>query len=109
MLELCDTTANAIADGWCLVPEHPAALDDLLTHREIVPQAVGKIVRLRPHLAFGRGTNFCLGGSLARRESRLALDGLLDTCAHPELAEVPVQRASPWAFGYEKVHLRAPN
>ena len=31
-----------------------------------------------PHLAFGRGTHFCLGAALARMEIRVMLDALLD-------------------------------
>ena len=31
-----------------------------------------------PHLAFGHGTHFCLGGALARLEIRVLLDVLLD-------------------------------
>ncbi|HUI25263.1 MAG TPA: cytochrome P450, partial [Candidatus Kryptonia bacterium] len=31
-----------------------------------------------PHLAFGHGSHFCLGASLARLEIRLVFDALLD-------------------------------
>jgi cytochrome P450 len=31
-----------------------------------------------PHLAFGRGTHFCLGAALARMEIRVVLDAFLD-------------------------------
>ena len=34
-----------------------------------------------PHLAFGRGTHFCLGAALARMEIRVVLDALLDKVA----------------------------
>lgn len=34
-----------------------------------------------PHLAFGRGTHFCLGASLARMEMRVIFDVLLDRVA----------------------------
>lgn len=34
-----------------------------------------------PHLAFGRGTHFCLGAALARMEMRVVFDALLDKVA----------------------------
>lgn len=34
-----------------------------------------------PHLAFGRGTHFCLGAALARMEIRVVFDALLDKVA----------------------------
>jgi cytochrome P450 len=34
-----------------------------------------------PHVAFGRGTHFCLGAALARMEIRVVLDALLDKVA----------------------------
>ncbi|WP_063726615.1 cytochrome P450 [Streptomyces sp. RTd22] len=40
-----------------------------------------------PHLGFGRGIHFCLGGPLARMEGRVALDHLLDR--FPELYTDP--------------------
>lgn len=38
-----------------------------------------------PHLAFGYGTHFCLGSTLARMEARLALPALLDEIPNFEL------------------------
>jgi cytochrome P450 len=43
-----------------------------------------------PHLAFGHGTHFCLGGTLARLEVRVLLDVLLDRVETAALAG-PVQ------------------
>ncbi|HET6735569.1 MAG TPA: cytochrome P450, partial [Mycobacterium sp.] len=147
-----DTTANAIANGWCLLLEHPESMQELAEDRDLIPQTVEEILRLRPpaetharcmmrdlelhgivipknarvqvlwgaanlddrefaqpevfdirrridrHLAFGRGSHFCLGASLARVETRIALNGLLDKCAHLELVEPPVRHPSPWAY-----------
>jgi cytochrome P450 len=38
-----------------------------------------------PHLAFGHGSHFCLGATLARVEIRLVLEALLDRFDHAEL------------------------
>ena len=155
-----DTTANAIANGWLLLLEHPEAMAELANRRELLPAAVEEIVRLRPpaetharnttrdvelhgtvipigarvqflwgaanlderefdrpdvldihrrvdrHLSFGRGAHFCLGASLARLETQLALNGLLDRGRQLELAEPATRLPSPWAFGFERVVLR---
>jgi hypothetical protein len=155
-----DTTANAIANGWLLLLEHPEAMAELANSRELLPAAVEEIVRLRPpaetharnttrdvelhgtlipmgarvqflwgaanlderefdrpdefdirrrvdrHLSFGRGSHFCLGAALARLETLLALNGLLDRCRHLGLAEPATRLPSPWAFGFERVVLR---
>lgn len=39
-----------------------------------------------PHLAFGRGTHFCLGAALARMEIRVVLDALLDKVGQVSLS-----------------------
>jgi len=158
-----DTTTNAIANGWCLLLEHPESMAELVNDRALLPQAIEEIVRLRPpaetharcmmrdlelhgtvipkgarvqvlwgsanlderefdqpetfdirrridrHLAFGRGTHFCLGAPLARLETRLALDGLLDRCSHLQLMEEPVRHPSPWAYSFKQVMLRPPS
>ena len=43
----------------------------------------------KDHIAFGRWTHFCLGAPLARLETRVALEALLDRL--PDLHEVPDQ------------------
>jgi cytochrome P450 len=50
-----------------------------------------------PHLTFGFGAHFCLGASLARAESRIALEALLARCddirLDVDLAEVPYDQS----------------
>lgn len=42
-----------------------------------------------PHLAFGQGTHYCLGASLARQELEIALNTLLRRCPGLRLAVAP--------------------
>ena len=41
----------------------------------------------REHLAFGRGVHSCPGGSLARMETRVSIERLLDRTAHIGISE----------------------
>ncbi len=41
----------------------------------------------REHLAFGRGVHSCPGGSLARMETRVSIERLLDRTAHIDISE----------------------
>ena len=55
------------------------------------------------HLAFGFGTHFCLGASLARLELRVVLDRLLDRLPDLHLVEEaePAFRPANFISGYE--------
>ena len=57
------------------------------------------------HVAFGFGTHFCLGNSLARLELRVMFEQLLTRCPDLRLAEdqEPAHRAANFVSGYEKM------
>lgn len=56
-----------------------------------------------PHVAFGHGVHFCLGASLARLESRVALGELLERCPGLRLAS-----DEPWE-PRAALHVHGPN
>ena len=60
------------------------------------------------HVAFGFGTHFCLGSSLARLELRALLDVLLERLPDLRLAEAtePAHRAANFVSGYEEMKVR---
>ena len=60
------------------------------------------------HVAFGFGTHFCLGNSLARLELRVMFDRLLDRLPDLELVEPgePAYRPANFVSGYEKMPVR---
>jgi cytochrome P450 family 142 subfamily A polypeptide 1 len=60
------------------------------------------------HVAFGFGTHFCLGNSLARLELRVMFEELLDRLPDLELvsAEEPAYRAANFVSGYESMPVR---
>jgi cytochrome P450 family 142 subfamily A polypeptide 1 len=60
------------------------------------------------HVAFGFGTHFCLGNSLARLELKVMFDRLLDRLPDLELVEPgePAYRAANFVSGYEKLPVR---
>ena len=61
-----------------------------------------------PHLAFGFGTHFCLGASLARLELKVMFDRLLTRLPDIELAtdEALPSRASNFIVGPESMPVR---
>jgi pimeloyl-[acyl-carrier protein] synthase len=48
-----------------------------------------------PHVAFGRGIHYCLGGALARLEGELTIAALLDRCPRLQLAGPLVRGSNP--------------
>ena len=59
-----------------------------------------------PHLAFGYGSHFCMGASLARLEARVAFEELLARFPDYELVSDPPWQPSSWARAYEAVPVR---
>jgi cytochrome P450 family 142 subfamily A polypeptide 1 len=60
------------------------------------------------HVAFGFGTHFCLGASLARLELSVMVDRLLDRLPDLELVgdQEPAYRAANFVSGYEQMPVR---
>lgn len=58
------------------------------------------------HLGFGLGTHYCLGAKLARLETRVALQELLDRIPGYALAAEPRWQVSIWARAYAGVPIR---
>jgi cytochrome P450 family 142 subfamily A polypeptide 1 len=60
------------------------------------------------HVAFGFGTHFCLGNSLARLELRVMFEELLDRMPDLELvsSDEPAYRAANFVSGYESMPVR---
>ncbi|WP_345349570.1 cytochrome P450 [Rhodococcus olei] len=84
----CDTTLGGVplTEGdhlmllWGSANRDPAVFEDpdeLRLHRP----------NLKAHLAFGKGTHFCVGAALARMEARVAVRLLLDRSDHVELVD----------------------
>lgn len=60
------------------------------------------------HVAFGFGTHFCLGNSLARLELKIMFERLFDRLPDLELAtpDEPAYRAANFVSGYERMPVR---
>jgi cytochrome P450 len=58
-----------------------------------------------PHIGFGAGIHFCLGGPLARLEMGIALPKLVKAFPNMNLASDPIRRPTFVLRGYEKVEI----
>ena len=60
-----------------------------------------------PHIGFGAGIHFCLGGPLARLEMGIALPHLIKAFPDMKIASNPIRRPTFVLRGYEKVEISA--
>jgi len=60
-----------------------------------------------PHIGFGAGIHFCLGGPLARLEMGISLPALCERFPNMELASEPIRRPTFVLRGYESVEIQA--
>lgn len=59
-----------------------------------------------PHLGFGIGEHFCLGGNLARMELRIFLEEMVPRLAKVEFADEPTRLVSNLISGYKRLPIR---
>jgi cytochrome P450 family 142 subfamily A polypeptide 1 len=92
--------------GQKLVLLYPSANRDERVFRD--PFAFDATRQPNDHVAFGFGTHYCLGNSLARVELRVMFDQLLARLPDLEIvdAEEPALRASNFISGYESMPVR---
>ena len=75
-------------------PEHFAKADQMDITRDP-----------NPHIGFGAGIHFCLGGPLARLEMGIALPKLVKAFPNMKIANEPIRRPTFVLRGYEKVEI----
>jgi cytochrome P450 len=66
-------------------------------------------IRRRPnrHLSFGAGIHYCLGATLGRIETEIAIRTLMARLEAPELVGEPLPRTSVVIRGFERIDVRA--
>jgi cytochrome P450 family 142 subfamily A polypeptide 1 len=95
-----------LAEGQKLLLLYPSANRDERVFRDPFTFDAGR--QPNEHVAFGFGTHFCLGNSLARLELRVMFEQLLARLPDIELADAtePTLRASNFISGYEQMPVR---
>ncbi|HZQ85334.1 MAG TPA: cytochrome P450 [Acidimicrobiales bacterium] len=97
---------EVIPKGEKLLLLYPSANRD----ENVFPDASTFDIRRTPneHVAFGFGTHFCLGASLARLELRVLFEELLEQLPDLELVDVaePASRPANFVSGYETLPVR---
>ncbi|MBV9666282.1 MAG: cytochrome P450 [Actinobacteria bacterium] len=101
-----ELNGQTIPKGEKLLLLYPSANRD----EAVFPDANTFDIRRTPneHVAFGFGTHFCLGASLARLELRVLFEELLDQLPDLELVDdaEPTFRAANFVSGYESMPVR---
>ena len=88
--------ADLLADEGLIEPELPADHD---------PSPMDITRDPNPHIGFGAGIHFCLGGPLARLEMGIALPKLVKAFPDMKIASEPLRRPTFVLRGYEKVEI----
>lgn len=96
-----------IATGDCLLLLYPSANRDEAIFNEPFKFDIRRAPNL--HVAFGFGTHFCLGNSLARLELKVFFQELLGRFPNLELMDAtePTFRPASFVSGYESLPVRA--
>ena len=90
-----------VAPGDRIILVYPSANRDAAVFRD--PDRLDLARRPNPHVAFGLGTHYCLGASLARLTLRIALEELTRRLEPPELLSDPVYEANVFVKGAARI------